>query len=44
MFNEDKPLEFTELRSKLKGTIKVLRKTPGDHRWRKIIFGKARYI
>jgi len=41
--NDNQPLEFTELNSKPKGKIKVIRKAPSDHPWRKIKFGKAKY-
>lgn len=43
IFNEDQLLKFTELRSKPKRKIKLVRKAPSDHPWRKIKFGKARY-
>ena len=43
IFNEDQPLKFTELCSKPKRKIKVIRQAPSDHPWRKIKFGKARY-
>ena len=44
IFNsENQPIKFTLLNSKPKKKIKIIRKAPKDHPWRKIKFGKARY-
>lgn len=43
IFNEDQLLRFTELSSKPKRKIKIIKKAANDHPWRKMKFGKARY-
>ena len=42
--NDNQTLVFTKLRSKPKGIIKITRKAPSNHPWRKIKFGKAIYV
>ena len=43
IFTGDEQLKFRKLSTKPKGKIKVIRKAPLDHPWRKIKFGKAKY-
>lgn len=43
IFNMEKPLKFTELKTKPKKKIKIIKKAPTDHLWRRIKIGKAKY-
>lgn len=44
IFYQDDELQYKELTEKPKAKIKVTRKAPKNHIWRKIKFGKAKYI
>jgi len=43
IFYQEDELKYKELTGKPKAKIKVIRKAPKDHIWRKLKFGKAKY-